>query len=128
MSITNYRPANNKVLVFKELGDLRRSIEVFSTADPNKFKVIRGLNARNQCIDTTYQTVEDLKRLWIDCSVNGYTCVANEIFPRGIIDCMSIKKPDPLPVMDTRGNFVDVKPMLVDERAEILVPADVADQ
>ena len=41
---------------------------------------------------------------------------------------MSIKKPDPLPVMDTRGNFVDVKPMLVDERAEIMVPADVADQ
>lgn len=111
MSLTNYRPANNKVLCFKETGDLRRSIEVWSTTDPKLFKVVRGLNANNQCIDTRHNVdIEELKRLWIDSEVNGYKCVANELFPRGILDCITPKV------------------VMVDERAEIMVESSSTDQ
>jgi hypothetical protein len=86
----NPRPSNNKVLVFKEMNDTRRSIEVFSTEDPTLFKVVYGLNARNQCVNIRHNVdIEEIKRIWIDNVVNGYSCVINELFPRGILDCMN---------------------------------------
>lgn len=87
------RPADNVVLDFIETNDMRRRIKVISTEDENRFKVIRGLNARNQVIDTTYMNTSELKQLWIDSVVNGYECMKNEIFMRGIKDCLP--EPDP---------------------------------
>jgi len=108
MSLTNYRPPNNKVLVFKENTDLRRSIEVFSTEDPTLFKVVRGLNARNQCVETRHNVdIAELKRLWIDSIVNDYTCVVNELFPKGIKDCMPLKL---LEVVDITDHIEELTP------------------
>jgi hypothetical protein len=86
----NPRPSNNKVLVFKEMNDTRRLIEVFSTEDPSLFKVVYGLNSRNQCVNIRHNVdIEEIKRIWIDNVVNGYCCILNELFPRGILDCMN---------------------------------------
>ena len=82
------KPADNLVLEFKENSDLRRKVVVFSTEDPDKFKVIQGLNAQNQISDTTFKGVAEVKSLWIDLVVNGYTCIRNELFKRGIKDCL----------------------------------------
>lgn len=85
------RPAGNIVLEFKEnnffLG-LNRKITVWSTIHPDKFKVQRGITANNQLINTEIYDVAGIKQLWIDSVVNGYDCVKNEIFPRGILDCV----------------------------------------
>lgn len=82
------RPANNCVLDFIETSDLRRRIKVFSTELDDVFKVVRGMNAKNQIIDTEMMGLKDIKQLWIDSVVNGYECVKNEIFMRGILDCL----------------------------------------
>ena len=82
------RPSDNIVLDFMELDEMKRRIKVLSTDEEDKFKVIRGLNAKNQIVDVTYMTTSELKQLWIDSVVNGYECVKNEIFMRGIKDCL----------------------------------------
>jgi len=85
------RPAGNIVLEFKEnnffLG-LNRTITVWATIHTDKFKVQRGITANNQLINTEIYDVAGIKQLWIDSVVNGYNCVKNEIFPRGILDCV----------------------------------------
>lgn len=82
------RPADNLVLEFLEQNEMRRRIKVISTDEEDKFKVIRGLSAKNQVFDVTYMTGTELKQLWIDSVVNGFECVKNEIFMRGIKDCL----------------------------------------
>jgi hypothetical protein len=82
------RPANNCVLEFVENNDMKRKIKVFSTEVQGTFKVIKGLSAKNQVLDRQLMTEKGLKQLWIDSVVNGYECVKNEIFMRGIIDCL----------------------------------------
>ncbi len=85
------RPAGNIVLEFKEnnffLG-LNRKITVWSTLTPDKFKVQRGISANNQLINTEIMDVAGIKQLWIDSVVNGFDCIRNEVFPRGILDCV----------------------------------------
>jgi hypothetical protein len=87
------RPADNTVLDFIEQNEMKRRIKVISTEDEDRFKVIRGLSAKNQVVDTTYMSGTELKQLWIDSVVNGYECVKNEIFMRGIKDCFPEPKP-----------------------------------
>lgn len=82
------RPADNLVLEFKENTDLRRKILVYSTEDPDRFKIVRGLNAENHLQHTVYGGVSDIKTLWIDSIVNGFRCIKNEVFPRGVKDCL----------------------------------------
>lgn len=86
--------ADNIVLEFKENTDLRRKVLVYSTEDPNRFKIVKGLNASNHLHHTTYGGVEDLKTLWIDCVVNDFRCVKNMVFPRGVKDCLPPPKED----------------------------------
>lgn len=88
------RPADNIVLEFKENTDLRRKILVYSTEDPDRFKIVRGLNAENHLHHTSYGGVADVKALWIDSVVNGFRCVKNEIFQRGVKDCLPPPKED----------------------------------
>jgi hypothetical protein len=82
------RPADNIVLEFKENTDLRRKILVYSTEDPDRFKIVRGLNAENHLHHTSYGGVAEVKALWIDSVVNGFRCVKNEIFQKGVKDCL----------------------------------------
>jgi hypothetical protein len=82
------RFADNLVLEFKENTDIRRKVLVYSTEDPDRFKIVRGINASNHLSHTTFGGVDDLKILWIDCIVNDFRCVKNEIFPKGIKDCL----------------------------------------
>jgi len=82
------RPADNIVLEFKENTDLRRKILVYSTEDPDRFKIVRGLNAENHLHHTSYGGVADVKAVWVDSVVNGFRCVKNEIFPKGVKDCL----------------------------------------
>jgi hypothetical protein len=82
------RPADNIVLEFKENTDLRRKILVYSTEDPDRFKIVRGLNAENHLHHTSYGGVAEVKALWIDSVVNGFRCVKNEIFQKGVNDCL----------------------------------------
>lgn len=88
------RPADNLVLEFKENTDLRRKVLVYSTEDPDRFKIVRGLNAENHLHHTSYGGVADVKALWIDSVVNGFRCVKNEIFQRGVKDCLPPPKED----------------------------------
>jgi hypothetical protein len=88
------RPADNLVLEFKENTDLRRKVLVYSTEDPDRFKIVRGLNAENHLHHTSYGGVADVKTLWIDSVVNGFRCVKNEIFPKGVKDCLPPSKED----------------------------------
>ena len=81
------RPANNCVLEFVERGD-NKKIKVFSTEIENVFKVVRGIAAKNQMVSSSLAAEPELKQLWIDSVVNGYECVKNEIFMRGILDCL----------------------------------------
>ena len=82
------RYADNIVLEFKENTDLRRKVLVYSTEDPDRFKIVRGINASNHLSNTTFGGVDDLKTLWVDCIVNDFRCVKNEVFPKGIKDCL----------------------------------------
>lgn len=82
------RPADNVVLQFQELTDSRRVITVKSTDDPQRYKVIQGVTACNHVIDISYMNVDELKYLWIDSIVNNFACVKNELFMRGIKDCL----------------------------------------
>jgi hypothetical protein len=82
------RPADNIVLEFKENTDLRRKILVYSTEDPDRFKIVRGLNAENHLHHTSYGGVAEVKAVWIDSVVNGFRCVKNEIFQKGVKDCL----------------------------------------
>jgi hypothetical protein len=106
------RPADNIVLDFMELNEMKRRIKVVSTEDEDRFKVIRGLSARNQIVDVSYMTGNELKQLWIDSVVNGFECVKNEIFMRGIKDCF----PEPDPTKDASmreiENFEKVKDII----------------
>lgn len=88
------RPADNIVLEFKENTDLRRKILVYSTEDPDRFKIVRGLNAENHLHHTSYGGVAEVKAVWIDSVVNGFRCVKNEIFQRGVKDCLPPPKED----------------------------------
>lgn len=82
------RPANNVVLEFVENNEMKRKIKVFSTELDDTYKVYRGLSAKNQVVDMKIMSGEDLKQLWIDSVCNGFECVKNELFMRGILDCL----------------------------------------
>jgi hypothetical protein len=81
------RPSNNCVLEFVENNEMKRKIRVFSTEVQGTFKVIKGITSKNQVVDLQLMSEKGLKQLWIDSVVNGYECVRNEIFIRGILDC-----------------------------------------
>ena len=81
--------ADNLVLEFKENTDLRRNIWVYTTEEKDSFRILRGISAKNQCGHTQLgATKQDLKTLWIDAVINGYVCVLNKVFPRGVKDCL----------------------------------------
>jgi hypothetical protein len=82
------RPADNIVLQFREMNDSRKTITVKSTDDPKRYKVYRGLISCNHVNHISYMDIEELKVLWIDSIVNGYECVKNEIFMRGMKDVL----------------------------------------
>jgi len=86
------RPADNLVLEFKENTDLRRKILVYSTEDPDRFKIVRGLNAENHLHHTSYGGVAEVKAVWVDSVVNGFRCVKNELFWKGVKDCLPLPK------------------------------------
>jgi hypothetical protein len=99
------RPADNIVLEFIELNDLRRKCIVKSTADPNRFRVSRGLSALNHVVNTTFMTLEEVKGLYVDMIVNNFECVKNEIFMRGLLSCVPEKQLEPY-CIDCAGNEV----------------------
>jgi len=59
-----------------------------TTEDPDRFKIVRGLNAENHLHHTSYGGVAEVKAVWIDSVVNGFRCVKNEIFQKGVKDCL----------------------------------------
>lgn len=109
------RPSNNCVLEFIETSDLRRCIKVFSTELDDVFKVVRGMNAKNQIVDTKMMGITELKQLWIDSVVNGYECVRNEIFMRGILDCLPVESMQMLEKGITIPRYTETEPVSVFE-------------
>lgn len=80
--------ANNLVLQFKCFSS-NRSINVFSTEEEDRYKIVKGITPRNQVSHTEYGNLEDLKQLWIDSVVNEYELTHNLIFKKGVYDCFS---------------------------------------
>jgi hypothetical protein len=109
------RPSNNCVLEFIETNEMRRSIKVFSTEKDDVFKVVRGMNAKNQVVDTKMMGVEEIKQLWIDSVVNGYECVRNEIFMRGILDCLPAESVKMLEEGVVIPRYTENEPISVEE-------------
>jgi len=87
--------ADNLILEFKDR-DIKRDLFVYSTGEKDRFKVVKGISAKNQQFITSYCNREDLKGIWVDCVVNGYVVVSNKVFPRGIKDCLP---PRPLDIV-----------------------------
>lgn len=86
-----FAAAETTVLEFKETGMFlngNKRIIVKATSVPETFKVIKGITNNNQITSTSKVTLQDVKQLWIDSIVNGYECVTNLLFPRGILDCV----------------------------------------
>ena len=77
--------ANNLVLQFKCFSS-NRTINVFSTDEEDRYKIVSGITPRNQVSHTEYGNLEDLKRLYIDSIVNEYKLSHNLIFKKGIMD------------------------------------------
>jgi hypothetical protein len=77
--------ANNLVLQFKCFSS-NRSINVFSTDEEDRYKIVRGITPRNQITDTSYGNLENIKQLYIDSIVNEYELTHNLLFKRGIMD------------------------------------------
>lgn len=85
--------ADNLVLEFKEREEplsSRRTIQVYSTADADRFKVINSLNAKNQMRDTTYVPYSQLKNVWVDAVVNGFNISKNDVFEGGIKEVLEL--------------------------------------
>jgi len=85
--------ADNLVLEFKEREEplsSRRRIQVYSTVDEDRFKVINGLSAKNQMSDTTYVPYSQLKNVWVDAVVNGFDIVKNDVFEGGIAEVLKL--------------------------------------
>jgi len=85
--------ADNLVLEFKEREEAlscRRTIKVYSTIDEDKFKVISSLSAKNQMLEATYVPYSQLKNVWIDAIVNGYSIVKNDVFEGGIQEVLKL--------------------------------------
>lgn len=127
------RPANNVVLEFIENNEMKRKIKVFSTEKDDVYKVLRGLSAKNQVVDMKLMSGEELKQLWIDSVVNGFECVKNELFMRGILDCLpeeSLKLlSQPVPKFiencEAVGAEEYVKREKEEEQQKMIVAADV---
>jgi hypothetical protein len=85
--------ADNLVLEFKEREEplsSRRTIQVFSTADEDRFKVINSLTAKNGMLDATYVPYSQLKNVWVDAVVNGFIIQKNDVFEGGIAEVLKL--------------------------------------
>jgi hypothetical protein len=99
--------ADNLVLEFKEREEAlssRRTIKVYTTGNPDSYKVINGLSAKNQLRDTTYVPHNQLKNVWIDAVVNGYVLVKNEVFEGGIKEVLELCAEDHAKLNADRGH------------------------
>lgn len=80
--------SNRKILEFRD-NDMKKSISVYPIPRTNTFKVVRGISIKDQMGTTELnKTAEEIKQLWIDSIVNGYTCIHNEMFENGLLDCL----------------------------------------
>ena len=109
MDITEF--ADNVVLEFKD-PEIKKNVYVYSTGDKDRFRVVRGISAKNHQFITTYSNRAELKSLWIDCVVNGYVVVSNKVFPKGIMECLPPKSlnivvNDTIPVKDEIKDLYD---------------------
>jgi len=85
--------ADNLVLDFKEREEAlssRRRIQVYTTANADRFKVISGLSAKNHLNDVSYVPYSQLKNVWVDAVVNGFDIVRNDIFEGGISEVLEL--------------------------------------
>lgn len=112
--------AGNRVLAFKHIED-KKTIVVTGTGEPDHFKVVKGLTPRDHITDTTYATRDELKSIFIDAVVMGYELITNQLFEKGIMDCIP-EKPKPLSIVtDPAGNIISV-----DGTLRIENPDDIA--
>lgn len=61
----------------------RRSYKCFTTDKREYFKVINGLYEKDSVIDTKFINIRELKQLFVDSVINGYTLKFNLIFKEG---------------------------------------------
>lgn len=112
--------AGNRVLVFKHSED-KKTIVVTGTGELDRFKVVKGLSPKDHITDVSYATRDELKSVFIDALVMGYELITNQLFEKGIIDCMP-EKPKPLNIVtDPAGNIISV-----DGTIRIENPDDIA--
>lgn len=63
----------------------KRSYKAFTTEVPNKFKIINGLSMGDAVIDTKFIDLKELKQLFVDSCVNGYSIKTNLMFKQGLL-------------------------------------------
>jgi hypothetical protein len=110
--------AGNRVIAFKHSED-KKTIVVTGTGEPDRYKVVRGLSARDHITDTRYMTRDELKEVFVDALIMGYDLITNQLFEKGVLDCLP---PQSLKILqDTKGNIVSV-----DGTLRIENPDDIA--
>jgi hypothetical protein len=62
-----------------------RSYKVFTTEERSKFKVLYGMSDKDGIIDTKFNTLREVKQIFIDASVNGYELKFNLLFKQGLM-------------------------------------------
>lgn len=61
-----------------------RSIKVTTTGEPDRFKVVSGLDESDGIIDGCHITERELKQLVIDSCINGYELRLNQAFKKSL--------------------------------------------
>lgn len=79
---------HKRAILFRD-PELRKTISVYPDASGNTYKVLRGMNVKDQIVNTELKkTIDEIKQLWIDSVINGFVVEENTLFPNGIMDCL----------------------------------------
>jgi hypothetical protein len=78
-NITSY--ADNLILHLERDG---MTCKVYTTEDPNVFKSMTGMSYMDGITNTDKLNLRELKQLFVDHSVNGYSLKLNLVFKEGL--------------------------------------------
>lgn len=75
----------------------KQTLKIYSTDNPDRFKVIKGLADLDKVIHTENFNLSDCRQLMFDYHINGYEIILNNLVKGGINELLTeytYRKPD----------------------------------